>query len=136
VARETARVETLWYRRLAPAIDAAFLILFVAIGRDQHHLGGTGVKWYLTVLWPLAVGWIVGALVMKLYTRVDHAWLRLLGTIAIGVFLQAILRAAFTGRPWFSVFSIVSFIFLSLVTFGWRLVWVTVARLRRPAAAT
>ncbi|MGZ4735946.1 MAG: DUF3054 domain-containing protein, partial [Acidimicrobiia bacterium] len=64
-------MNTTWSRRLAPVIDAAILILFVAIGRDQHHLGGTGIRWFLTVLWPLAAGWAVGALVTRLYTSKD-----------------------------------------------------------------
>ena len=75
-------MNTTWFRRLAPAIDAAILILFVAIGRDQHHLESTGVSWFLTVLWPLAAGWAVGALVTRLYTAPTRWWLRLLGTIA------------------------------------------------------
>jgi predicted Na+-dependent transporter len=128
-------VNTLWYRRLAPVIDAVILVVFVTIGRDQHNLESTGLTWYLTVLWPLAVGWAAGALAMRLYTRADRSWLRLLGTLAIGVFVDAVLRAAFTNRPWFSVFSIVAFCFLGLVTFGWRLVWAFGARLRGTAPA-
>jgi len=110
-------------RRLAPVIDLAFMVLFVAIGRDQHRLESTGLTWYLTVLWPLVAGWAVGALATQLYTRADRTWLRLLATVVIGVFLDAVLRATFTDRPWFSVFSIVAFVFLTVTTFSWRLVW-------------
>ena len=134
VARETAAVDTL-RQRLAPVLDAVAMVVFVAIGRDQHSLESTGLTWYLTVLWPLALGWAVGAIATRLYTRADRPWVRLIATIAIGVFLDAILRAAFTDRPWFSVFTVVAFCFLSLVTFGWRLVWVSVARLRGTAPA-
>jgi Protein of unknown function (DUF3054) len=123
-------MQSLWYRRVAPLLDAACMVLFVAIGRDQHSLESTGVTWYLTVLWPLAAGWIIGALATRLYTSADRTWVRLLGTIAVGVLIDAVLRAAFTDRPWFSVFSIVAFCFLSLVTFGWRLIWTGVARLK------
>ena len=110
-------------RRLAPVIDLGFMVLFVAIGRDQHRLESTGLTWYLTVLWPLVAGWAVGALATQLYTRADRTWLRLLATVIIGVFLDAVLRATFTDRPWFSVFSIVAFVFLTMTTFSWRLVW-------------
>ena len=99
------------------------MVLFVAIGRDQHRLESTGLTWYLTVLWPLVAGWAVGALATQLYTRADRTWLRLLATVIIGVFLGAVLRATFTDRPWFSVFSIVAFVFLTMTTFSWRLVW-------------
>jgi hypothetical protein len=134
-ARETAAVDTPWYRRLAPMLDGVAMVVFVAIGRDQHSLESTGLTWYLTVLWPLALGWAVGAFATHLYTRADRTWLRLLATVVIGVFLDAVLRATFTSRPWFSVFSIVAFVFLSLVTFGWRLVWLSVTRLRGTAPA-
>jgi len=110
-------------RRLAPVIDLGFMVLFVAIGRDQHRLESTGLTWYLTVLWPLVAGWAVGALETQLYTRADRTWLRLLATVIISVFLDAVLRATFTDRPWFSVFSIVAFVFLTMTTFSWRLVW-------------
>ena len=110
-------------RRLAPVIDLGFMVLFVAIGRDQHRLESTGLTWYLTVLWPLVAGWAVGALATRLYTRADRTWLRLLATVIISVFLDAVLRATFTDRPWFSVFSIVAFVFLTMTTFSWRLVW-------------
>jgi chromate transport protein ChrA len=122
-------------RRLAPVIDLACMVLFVAIGRDQHRLESTGLTWYLTVLWPLAAGWAVGALATQLYTKVDRTWLRLLGAVVIGVFLDAVLRAAFTDRPWFSVFSIVAFVFLTLTTFSWRLVWLLFDRRRRTLPA-
>jgi Protein of unknown function (DUF3054) len=128
-------VRSLWFRRLAPVLDAGALVLFVAIGRDQHHLAGTGLTWFATVLWPLAVGWTVGALATRLYADRDRIWLRLLATIAIGVVLQALLRGLFTDRPYVSVFTVVAFTFLGLTTFGWRLAWVTVVGRRRGAPA-
>ncbi|MGZ4736590.1 MAG: hypothetical protein ACXV8R_13355, partial [Acidimicrobiia bacterium] len=63
-------------------------------------------------------------------------WLRLLGTIAVGVFLQGILRGLFTNRPYYSTFTIVAFTFLSLATFGWRLVGLLIARRRRTVPAS
>ncbi len=78
------------FRRVAPVLDAVCLVVFVAIGREQHDLNSTGVSWFLTVLWPLAVGWVVGALVTRVYTRGDRWWLRLLGTVAVAALLDAL----------------------------------------------
>ena len=108
-------------RRLAPAFDGLCLAVFVALGRDQHHID-RGVDWFLTVLWPLAVGWLVGALVTRLYTRVERSWLRLAGTLVVAVLIGGVLRWGFTNRDAYSVFTVVELGFLALVTFGWRLV--------------
>ncbi len=128
-------MNTSWSRRLAPLLDAACLVVFVAIGREQHSLDSTGVTWFLTVLWPLAAGWAVGALVTKLYTRGERWGLRLAGTVVIAAVLDAVLRGTFTGRGYISVFTVVLFVFLSLITFAWRLVWLSVARWRRTVPA-
>jgi hypothetical protein len=119
------------FRRVAPALDAVCLIVFVAIGREQHDLNSTGVGWYLTVLWPLALGFAVGALATRLYTHSERWGLRLVGTVAIAAILDALLRGTFTDRGYLSVFTIVLFLFNCLTTFGWRLIWLTVARWRR-----
>ena len=118
-------------RRLAPVFDGLCLALFVLLGRDQHHIGG-GLEWFLTVLWPLAVGWLVGALATRMYTRADPRWwLRLAGTLVIAVLIGGVLRWAFTNRDAYSVFTVVELAFLALVTFGWRLVALVVATPRR-----
>jgi hypothetical protein len=126
-------VTLLPFRRVAPALDAVCLVVFVAIGREQHDLDSTGVGWFLTVLWPLAVGWIVGALVTRVYTRAEWWWLRLVGTVAIAALLDAVLRGTFTDRGYLSVFTIVLFLFNCLTTFAWRAVWLGAARVRRTA---
>jgi predicted Na+-dependent transporter len=122
-------------RRLAPVLDTLCICVFIAVGKDSHSYDNKGVEWFLTVFWPLAVGWIVGALITRVYTRVDRSWLRLLGTLAIGLFVGGILRGAFTDRSSFSVFTVVAFLFLGLTTFGWRVVWRGVSRVRGTAPA-
>ncbi len=128
-------MQSLWFRRVAPVLDTACIVAFILLGKDRHSFNNKGLDWFLTVFWPLAVGWIVGALVTRLYTRSDRGWLHLLETLVIALFLGGILRWAFTERVAFSVFTVVAFVFLGLVTFGWRLIWTGVARLRGPATA-
>jgi hypothetical protein len=53
----------------------------------------------------------------------------------IGLFVGGILRGAFTDRVSFSVFTVVAFLFLGLTTFGWRLIWRGVGRVRGAAPA-
>ncbi len=117
-------------RRFAPGFDGLCLVIFVLLGRDQHHIG-RGVDWFLTVLWPLAVGWLIGALVARLYTRVERWWLRLGGTLVVAVLIGGVLRWAFTNRVAYSVFTVVELGFLALVTFGWRLVALGITRVAR-----
>jgi Protein of unknown function (DUF3054) len=122
-------------RWTAPVFDAVCIVVFIALGRDQHHLGG-GVSWFLTVLWPLATGWIVGSLATRLYTRPERGWARLLGTLAIAVVIGGLLRGAFTGRPTFSTFTIVETVFLGATTFAWRALALALARRRRALSAS
>jgi hypothetical protein len=128
-------MQSLWYRRLAPLLDTACIVAFIFLGKDRHDLDNKGLDWFLTVFWPLAVGWVVGALISRLYTRADRPWLRLLITILVGVFVGGVLRGVFTDRVSFSIFTVVALVFLSLVTFGWRLIWFSVTRLRGTAPA-
>ncbi len=122
-------------RKLAPVIDGACIVAFIVLGRDSHELD-EGLSWFFTVLWPLASGWAVGALVTRLYTQAGHVWLRLAGTIAIGLVVGGALRGMFTERASFSVFTAVALAFLSLTTFGWRAVWYLVDRRRRALPAS
>ena len=128
-------MNTLWYRRIGPVIDTVCIAVFIMFGKDRHSYDNKGLTWFLTVFWPLAVGWLIGALVTRVYTRDDRPWLRLLGTIVIGIFIGGLLRWIFTDRVPFSVFTVVAFLFLGLTTFGWRLIWTTVARLRGTGTA-
>jgi hypothetical protein len=107
-------------RALRPLLgDWVCVAIFVLLGREDHGYH-QGVTWFLTVWWPLAVGVLVGGLVTRIYTD-DVEWPgRLLGSIAIAVFVGGPLRAL-TGRPMYSVFTVVAFAVLSLLMFGWRL---------------
>jgi hypothetical protein len=128
-------MQSLWYRRVAPVLDTVCIALFILLGKDRHSYDNKGLTWFLTVFWPLAVGWLVGALITRVYTRDDRPWVRLLGTLAIALFVGGILRWVGTDRVAFSVFTVVAFLFLGLTTFGWRLIWTAVARLRGTGTA-
>jgi hypothetical protein len=109
--------------RWAPIADAIVLVVFVAIGRRSHGLDESGLTWFLTVLWPIALAWLLGALALSLYRARTGEFLRLLGTVATAVVLGGLLRHFTPGRAMFSAFTIVLACGLSLGTFGWRVGW-------------
>ena len=64
---QNARMPTT--RVLAPVLDLACLAAFVVAGGRRHDDLNEGFGWFVEVLWPIAVGWAVVALVTRLYTR-------------------------------------------------------------------
>jgi len=116
-------------RQFAPLIDAACLVAFVFAGRGNHGLDG-GVGWFFTVSWPFGVGWFAVALAGGLYRSDTHRWWRLVATWAGGLTVGLFLRAVLTGREALSTFAIVVFVFVGLLTFGWRIVAWAAVRLR------
>ena len=125
-ARHRGRFDT---RSIAPLLaDWACVAIFVVLGKENHGYE-QGVTWFLTVWWPLAVGVLAGGLITRIYTD-DADWPgRLLATIAIAVFVGGPLRAL-TGRPMFSVFTVVALVMLSVLMFGWRLLAIAVRQAR------
>jgi hypothetical protein len=119
-------------RWVAPALDLLAIVVFIAVGRDRHEVSWN-LEWFFTVWWPLTVGWAVGSVVTRLYWQAERTWLRLAGTIVIAVLLGGLLRT-FTGRVAFSIFTVVALAFLTLVTFGWRLIALAVTRRRARTA--
>ena len=108
-------------RRVAVLLDAGALVAFVAIGRTNHHLHGSG-GWFLTVLWPFVAGWFAAAAATGLYTAGSAPWRRAGATCLLGVTLALVLRVAVTGRSTPVVFGLVALAFVSLATLGWRVV--------------
>ena len=90
------------------------IVLFIVVGAGRHDAVDDGLPWFWTVFWPLTAGWVVAALVSRLYTRPNGMWLRLLTTIVLGFFVGGILRGVFTDRPYFSIFTVVGLAFLAL----------------------
>jgi len=122
-------------RWVAPTLDLLSIVVFILIGRDTHHVSWN-LEWFFVVWWPLTLAWVVGSTATLLYLRADRTWLRLAGTLVVTVLLGGLLRT-FTGRVAYSIFTVVSLAFLTLFTFGWRLVALAVANRRgRANAAT
>lgn len=107
-------------RALAAGVDAGCLALFVALGRASHDIS-SGIAWYLTVLWPFLVGWFVVAIALQLYRSPLDRWVILACTWIAGSAIGLGLRAAITHRNTPLAFIIVAYIFIGLMTFGWRL---------------
>jgi hypothetical protein len=119
---------------IALVADLLCIVVFVALGKENHGVH-RGVGWFFNVWWPLAVGLIAGALITRLYTREDRWPLRLVVTVAIMVLVGGPLRTL-TGRVMYSVFTLVAFAMLNLLTFGWRLLRIAVRQMRGTPVAT
>ena len=81
------------HRAIAPVIDLACLAAFVAVGGRRHDDLNEGFGWFLEVLWPIALGWAVLALVTGLYTRTGAGmWAALLVTLFGGIVITQVIR--------------------------------------------
>lgn len=118
-------------RRLAaPVLDLLCLVVFVLGGAAQHGIGG-GIGTYLTILWPLAVGWYALAWPSRLYARsVLPEWTRLVLTWVPGLTAGLLLRALVTHHQTPIAFIAVTFGFVGATTGGWRLLATGLSRLR------
>lgn len=122
-------------RAWAPLLDLVCLTTFVLAGAGQHDVD-QGIGWFLTVLWPLVGAWFACALLTRLYTSSDRMWLRLTITLGAAALLNAVLRGAFTDRPFVSVYTLVFVAWMVLTAYGWRAITrvrsVRRERLQRP----
>ena len=114
---------------LAPVLDLVCIIGFILGGAGQHNIN-EGLGWFLTVLWPLAVGWYGVSLLTKIYSGTDRAWVRLAANLAGGMLVGSVLRGTFTGRPMFSIFTVIYVAWMIMTAFGWRFV-ATLWKMRR-----
>ena len=116
-------------RMVAPAIDFACLVTFILAGAGQHNVD-EGIGWFLTVLWPLVVAWFGFALLTHIYTNAERLWPRLTITLVAAALLNAVLRWAFTDRPFLSVYTAVFLAWMVLTAFGWRAIALLLAMRR------
>ena len=109
-------------------VDLACILLFVVLGAETHNVS-RGAGWFFNVWWPLAVGWIVAMPITRLYGTAARWPLRLLTTVGLAVLIGGPLRYLMD-RPIYSIFTVVAVGFLSLATFGWRLLLVAFHQVR------
>jgi hypothetical protein len=109
----------------AALADFCCVLLFVAIGRHDHHAGGT-LPGLWDTFWPFAAGAAAGLAVTRFWRRpfalVPTALGVWLGTVAIGMALRVL-----AGQGTAFAFILVALAFLGLFQLGWRVVWRMVA---------
>ena len=115
---------------VAPCADAAVLAIFVVIGRRSHD-DGSDLAGFARVLWPFAVGLVLGYVVTYLL-RAPLAWRRVAIMAAATIAVGETLRLAVQDRPWKPAFLVVAVIFIGGSMFAWRglCVWRNKARSR------
>ena len=104
------------------ALDVASIVLFVVLGRRNHHETGSFVESTLTVAAPFLIALVVGWLLARGWRNptglatVGIVWVV---TIALGMVLRNLVFDRGTATSFIVVASIVTFVLL----FGWRLLY-------------
>jgi len=106
-----------WVAALA---DLAVLVVFVVVGRRNHH-EDAGVVGFLRVWWPFAVALVVAWSVAGLW-RTPLAWGRVVTAWLITVGLGMALRIVVEDREFKIAFTIVTLVFVGAGMLGWRAV--------------
>jgi uncharacterized membrane protein (GlpM family) len=105
----------------AGVLDAAAVVLFVAVGRRSHDEGGNAAVEALKVAAPFLIALVVGWLASRAWRRPDHlvtgvvVWIV---TVALGL----VLRRLVFDRGTATAFVIVATITLGVLLLGWRAV--------------
>jgi hypothetical protein len=109
----------------AALADFCCVLLFVVIGRANHHAGGALTGLWDT-FWPFAAGAAVGMAATRFWKRpfavVPTGLGVWLGTVAVGMALRVL-----AGQGTAFAFILVALAFLGLFQLGWRVVWRIVA---------
>ena len=113
--------------------DLCCVLVFVVIGRANHHAGG-GLAGLADIAWPFLIGAVAGMLVTRAWRRPAAlvpagvgVWL---GTVALGMFLRVV-----SGQGTAFAFILVALAFLGLFQLGWRVAVRRSARLRAKIAS-
>lgn len=98
--------------------DLCCVLLFVVIGRANHHAGGS-IAGLASTAWPFLTGAVAGMLAMRYWRRPTAVvptgvgvWLC---TVAIGMLLRVV-----SGQGTAVAFILVALAFLGLFQLGWR----------------
>ncbi len=110
--------------------DVAVLVVFVLVGRRNHH-EDAGLAGFFRVWWPFAVALGVAWIVTGLW-RAPLAWSRAVIAWLLTVALGMALRIAVQGREFKVAFTIVTLLFVGAGMLGWR----AVVRWRRSRTPT
>jgi Protein of unknown function (DUF3054) len=116
-------------RSLGAALaDLGCVLLFVVIGRANHHAGG-GLAGLWDTAWPFATGTAVGLIATRYWQRPQaiapvgvFVWLC---TVGIGMLLRVV-----SGQGTAFAFILVALAFLGLFQLGWRVAAALVLRSR------
>jgi Protein of unknown function (DUF3054) len=113
------------------AADLACTLLFVVIGRANHHAGESPAGLWDT-FWPFAAGTVAGLAAVRFWRRPAAVrptgvavWL---GTVVIGMILRVL-----AGQGTAVAFILVALAFLGLFQLGWRAAWHRLGPARRHA---
>jgi len=120
-----------WVAALA---DAAVLVVFVAIGRRSHH-EDAGSAGFLRVLWPFAVGLVIGWIAAGLH-RAPMAFRRAAAAWAITVLVGVALRIVVQGHDFAPTFIVIASVFIGGCMLGWRGAVTAVSRRRARRAVS
>ena len=98
--------------------DLCCVLVFVVIGRANHHAGG-GLAGLADTAWPFLTGAVAGMLATRAWRRPTAlvptgvgVWL---GTVVLGMFLRVV-----SGQGTAFAFILVALAFLGLFQLGWR----------------
>ena len=112
---------------IAALADVLAIVVFVAIGRRNHHEGDT-VDGIATVAAPFLIALVVGWIAARAWARpmeVGSAFVIWPVTVAVGIVLRNLVFDRGTALPFIVVATIVTGVFLV----GWRMI---AARVKRP----
>ena len=109
-------------------LDVAWLVLFAALGRQNHGEGET-LGGIAAVAWPFLIGYAVGAFALHL-SRTPRSIARLIPVWAITIGVAMAIRTVQKGRAPELDFVIVAAVFAGLGMVAWRVVALLVCRLR------
>ena len=101
--------------------DFCCVLLFVVIGRANHHDGG-GLGGLVSTLWPFAAGTLIGLAAARFWRRptavLPTGVIVWLCTVGFGMILRVL-----AGQGTAAAFIVVALAFLGLFQLGWRVAW-------------